>query len=151
MYCFIYYNLVWLFYSKFATQRIDSTQARALRAINMDFYTPRENLLEVYDGIPVHISNLRLLLIEVFKSMHGLNREFMWGLFVLKNMGIALRHGTPLALPAKGEGGTNSIVIRAILAWNNLPAELKQSHSLSEFMSGISKMVKFYCHCKTCS
>ena len=84
MSCFKYCNLVWLFCSKFSTQRIDSTQARALRAINMDFYTPRENLLEVYDGIPVHISNLCLLLIKVFKSLHGFDPEFMWGLFVLK-------------------------------------------------------------------
>ena len=140
-----------MFCSKYATKKVSSTHARALRAINMGFTTSRDNLLDMYDEIPIHTYNLRCLLTEVYKSLHGLNPEFIWDLFAHKSVDMDFRHGLPLALPAKVDCFADSIVFRATMAWNYLPASLKQSLSLSEFKSDISKMVTFYGHCKTCS
>ena len=116
-----------MFCPKGATRQIEYTQARAIRAINMDFVTPREDLLNVYSDTPIHVNNLKLLLIEVYKSLHKLNPEFMWDLFVHKQIVTNLRRGRLLALPTINEAGKNSLIYRAILAWNYLSGLLEAS------------------------
>ena len=77
--------------SKLATKKITDTQAK-LRVIHADFVTPRDELLvnykETHQFTPI---NLRCLMIEVYKSIHGPNPEFVWNLFTRKNLGVGLR------------------------------------------------------------
>ena len=90
-----------MFCSKYATKKVSSTQARALRAINMDFTTSRDNLLDVYDEIPIHTYNLRCLLTEVYKSLHGLNPEFPVGFVYIQKCGYGLSSWTTISSPCK--------------------------------------------------
>ena len=145
-----YCSLIWMFCSKLSARKIASTQRRAIRAIEIDFDTPSELLLLKYDFETIHITNLRMLLIEVYKSLHRLNPEFMWELFQPKHINVNLRCGKPLTLPKSSVCTTNSLVFRAILAWNNLPSFLKEAPSLAKFKSCITKERVFYCQCKGC-
>ena len=151
MSCFNYCPLIWMFCSKTASNQIENTQVRALRAVHTDFATPRDELLEVYQETPLHTRNLRILLIEVYKSLHKINPEFMWNLFTYKVTNTSFRRGQLLALPSRQDCYKTSLVLRATLAWNSLPASLKQADSLSVFITAIEQINSFYCQCRICS
>ena len=147
---FNYCPLIWMFCTKTAGQKIDSTHKRAIRAINLDFSTHSPDLFETYNVIPIHRRNLELLLIEVFKTLHHLNPELMWNLFSVKHIKYQLRRGVTLELPAlPARNGQNTFLFRAIMAWNHLPAKTKATDSLSEFISQLKSLV-IYCHCTYC-
>ena len=139
-----------MFCSKLAAQKIASVQRRAIRAVYLDFQTSRVYLLDKYTCEPLHIKNIRDLLTEVYKSINKLNPEFMWQLFQPKITTMSFRHGTPLALPKPSASTTNSLVFRAILAWNKLPVKTKEAPSLKDFKNLIMKRNDFYCQCKSC-
>ena len=91
-----------------------------------------------------------MLLIEVFKCMHKLNPELMWDILQPKTTGYNLRNGSLLIVPrAKNSIGLNSFQFRATLAWNNLPAHVKNITDLNRFKSAI-KSVPIHCQCKLC-
>ena len=81
---FNYCSLVWMFCCKDDNNLIFRTQKRVLRAVNLDFTTTGDTLLEKYKAESVHTYNLRALAIEVYKSINHLNPSFMWDLFVPK-------------------------------------------------------------------
>ena len=137
-----------MFSSKGDNRKIDSTQARALRVVLFNFVLSRNELYSSLNVVPVHTTCLQFLLIEVFKSIHKLNPEFMWDMFVVKHQKILLRKKVLLNLPAKL--GKNSIVFRGVLAWNNLPDHLMSIKSLKAFRFEIKKFSKIYCNCKSC-
>jgi hypothetical protein len=147
---FRYCSLIWMFCSKLSAQKIASTQRRAIRAVELDFDTPSDLLLPKYGFEAIHTTNLRLLLIEVYKSLHKINPEFMWDLFQYKHISINLRCGKLLTLPKSSVCTTTSLVFRAILAWNNLPSFLKEAQTLAKFKSSTAKERVFCCQCKGC-
>ena len=146
---FKYCPLIWMFSSKASGRKIDSTQVRALRAVLFNFEIPRSELYSSLNVTPVHTTCLQSLLVEVFKSIHKLNPEFMWDMFTVKHPNMELRKKVLLALPAKL--GKNSIVFRGVLAWNNLPSCLMSIESLNAFRSAIRKVSGIYCTCKSCA
>ena len=148
--CFRYCPLIWMFHSKGDANKIRSTQVRAIRAVNFDFYTRSEDIFSVYNVESVHTTNLRTMLVEVFKSVNRLNPEFLWDLFEQKKTAIPLRSGYLLMLPGKCESTIYSFTFRAVLAWNYLPASLKSSETLSSFKSNLARENSFYCQCKSC-
>ena len=148
--CFKYCPLLWMFCSKTDSKRIRSTHIRAVRAITIDFITSRDAILEAYNRDSIHTINLRFLLVEVYKSINKLNPEFMWDLFAHKKLERVLRAGKILALPTRQNSTTQSFAFRAALAWNYLPANLKQASTLLEFKSGIHSLSSYYCQCKSC-
>jgi len=141
---FNYCLLVWMFCSKTAYNLIDKTHHIALCA---RFNTFHFNVFKLHYG---HTKNIQLLVVEIFKSLHQLNLEFMWDSFVLKPEVYNLRQGQSLNTPrARFIRAINSLDICASLAWNYLPADLKYETSLSKFKSKL-KVQKIYCKCKNC-
>jgi len=149
--CFRYCPLIWMFHSKGDSLKIRKTLVRAIRAVHFDFTTASDQLLATYNVESIHTSNLRYMLIEVFKSVNRLNPEFLWDLFEQKKTAIPLRSGFLLMLPGKCESTIYSFTFRAVLAWNYLPASLKDMDSMSSFKSSIASEKSFYCNCKSCS
>lgn len=96
-------------------------------------------------------SDLKSLVTEVYKCLHGLNPELMWDIFQKKETTYSLRRGTVLVIPpTKSSIGQNSFQFRASLAWNYLPACVKNVTDLKEFKSVI-RHVEIYCQCKLCA
>ena len=139
-----------MFCGKSANNSITTAHRRALRAVEMNFSKSYEELLNISSSLPIHMKNLRLLMIEVYKSINRLNPEFMWNMFENKDVSFSLRRGKLLTLPEKKIAGTNDLVFRACLAWNNLPSTLKLAPTLKEFKSGINQVDSIYCKCKLC-
>ena len=146
-----YCPLVWMFCTKTAATRIDSTHKRAIRAVNLDFNTYGHQLFTVHSVTQVHERNLNLLLIEVYKTIHHLNPEFMWNLFSENCVKYNLRRGKILKLPVfPARAGQNTFLFRAVMAWNSLPCEIKVSETVSEFKTRLKKIAKIYCQCTCC-
>ena len=66
-----------MFCNKAANKIIVFTHRRALSAVQMVFSQSYEELLVLNKAETIHKKNLRLLLIEVYKSVSRLNPEFM--------------------------------------------------------------------------
>ena len=147
-----YCPLIWMFCSKTAGKKLDSTHKRAIRAVHLDFSTCSDELLEVHSITPLHRRNLQLLLTEVYKTVNHLNPEFMWNLFSENHIKYNLRCGKILNLPClPARNGQNTLIFRAVMAWNHLPCHIKVADSLPKFKSFLSSLVDIYCQCRYCS
>ena len=148
---FNYCPLIWMFCSKPAHKLINSTHYKALCARFNTFSESFDQLLARSKSSSIHIRNLRLMLIEVFKSLNFLNPELMWNTFKLKSTSYNLRQGSCILIPkAKTAHALNSFDFRASLAWNTLPKSIKLKQSLPKFTSAL-QLCKIYCRCTYCN
>ena len=139
-----------MYCSKQAHNLIRATHRKALCAKQNTFEQSYDELLLRSNSIDIHTKNLQLMVIEVFKSLIHLNPEFMWDFFTLKNTLYDLRQGSSVLVPkARTTRALNSFTFRAALGWNHLPAKLKETKNLSEFINSI-KGQNIYCQCKNC-
>ena len=147
---FNYCPLVWMFCSKKAHNLIKATHVKALCANLNTFALSYDGLLQTSNSIKIHTKNLQLMVIEVFKCLNKLNPEIMWNFFTLKDNSYKLRQGSTVIVPRAYTTKTlNSFKFRAAIAWNHLPARLKESKTLSEFKALIKNQTIF-CKCKNC-
>ena len=77
----------------------------------------------------IHQKQLGILANEVFKSLPDINADFMKSCFTIKEIPYWLQNGNFLKMPSARSTryGTNSILFRACLVWNELPPSVKQS------------------------
>ena len=76
----------------------------------------------------------------------------MWSYFKHKDMSYDLRKGPTLGLPKTHSFyyGTNAVCFRGSPIWNNLPAAVNSSDSLSEFKNKIKNIEDIDCECLIC-
>ena len=81
----------------------------------------------------IHQKHLRVLATEIYKSLAGINQDFMKPYFKVKEMPDNLRNGYVLKLLLTNSTyyGINSVFFRACLLWNQLPLSIKTSHYLN--------------------
>ena len=141
-----------MFCSKQAHDLIHTNHRRALCAKTGLFGKTYKEILCASSSISIHSTNLRHLIIEVFKSLQHLNPEFMWDIFEVKSSRYSLRKGKTLCVPGvKRNIGINSFEFRGCLAWNELPIYIKEIDNLSEFKKTMKSYKKpIYCQCKLC-
>ena len=145
-------HLIWMFCSKECNNLINKTHKRALRVVYQDTNSSYEDLLEKDKSCTIHINNLRLLMCEIFKSLHSLNPSFMKDLFALKPLSMNLRAQKILVLPANNSRsrGTNTNLYRAITLWNSLAPSIMNSQSLLELKNKLRSWKGEGCVCKIC-
>ena len=73
--------------------------------------------------------------------------------FTYYNITYNLRNGSILCLPSTHSTyyGTNSVLFRGSLIWNNLARDIKSSKSVSEYKSKIKNFGNIDCGCVICS
>ena len=100
----------------------------------------------------MNVRNLRVLMLEVFKSLHHLNSEFMWDMFVQNTSCYNLRSGRNLTLPPTKthKFGISSLCFRGSLTWNSLPASFESADSIQFFKRNIKKWNGESCNCHLC-
>ena len=133
---FSYCPLAWMFHNRRSNNKINNIQERALHTkITIQRFS--EELLTRNNSVSVHQKNLQLLLIEIFKTINGLNPPIMKEVFVSRHIPYNLRTGNELELPNAKTG-----II-------SLPREIKESQSLETFKTKI-KTIKLQCSCRLC-
>ena len=98
---FNYCPLVWHFCGATNNSKLEKIQERCLRIIYKDYESPYETLLETTNTTSLVVSRLRLILLEVYKSLYQLNAKCINGLFEVKSTRYSLRNPVKVLQPKK--------------------------------------------------
>ncbi len=149
---FDYCPLVWYFSSAKSLQKIEKIQERALRFLYNDHHTSYIDLLVKSERCTMHVSRLRVLCIEIFKTLKNLNPSFMHDIFKIRSSAYSSRNPNDLQhyRPNQVTFGSNSLQSLGPQIWNGLPNEIKSAENLSSF----KRMIKMWngpnCKCNAC-
>ena len=94
-----YSPLIWMFCGKTANNEINRVHKRALRIVLRDYDRSFDELLVEIEEKTIHVRNLQMLMIEVYKSLNHQNPSFLWELLARKEIDYNLRIKGILALP----------------------------------------------------
>ena len=88
---FKYSPLIWIFCGKIANDIVDRVHHRSLRILQGDHESTFEALLAKNDETNIHTQNLRVLMIEIYKTLNNANPPFMQEYFIGKDVKYDLR------------------------------------------------------------
>ena len=149
----IYYPslIIVLLLSKTLGKKINQVYKRCLKAIYRKYDFELSDLLSELKIPSIHTKHIHFLLIEVFKSLNGLNPESTKDFFQEKHLSINLRRSRLLNLPNAKTTlyGTNSVHFQACLQWNSLPINIRNSKKLNSFRKLLSEY-NLRCTCRLC-
>ena len=100
----------------------------------------------------MHVSRLRVLCIEVFKTLKNINPSLMHDIFKIKLFVYSSRNPNDLQhyRPNQVTFGSNSLRSLGPQIWNGLPNELKSAENLNSFKHMIKKWEGPNCKCNAC-
>ena len=92
---------------------VNKVHKRALRTIYNNYNLEHDELLQIDKSCSIHTKHLRLLMIEIYKTLKKENPKLMWNIFALKNIAYNLRNEMSLNLQKviSSNFGTNSLVL----------------------------------------
>ena len=130
---FNYCPLVWHFCGKQNNAKIEKIQERALRIIYGNYESPYDELLMISNNCSALVGRLKVMALEMFKSIHHLNPPCMNELFKMKETPYSMRNPLKFVQPLKRTTnfGLRSISYLGPKLWNELPIE----HSNIAYMS----------------
>ena len=128
---------------------------RALRFFYNDYEISYEELLPKSDRETMNVNRLRLLCIEIYKTINNLNPEFMRDLFSLRETSRLIREKYMLNLDVPVHNqvtfGNKSLSVFGPKVWNSLPYHIKSSENLESFKMIIKHWNGTRCNCKVCN
>ena len=144
---FVYCSLVWMFSHAKSLNKIECLQKRALRFLLNDFTSSYEQLLEKSGKSKMCTNRLRILCIEIFKSINNINPTFMKEIFNLRITDRPIRecYRNNLELQTFNQVtfGKNSLRVYGPKVWNGLPSNIKVLEDLKSFKKEIRKWESF--------
>ena len=96
---FRYSPFIWMFCGKTANKEIIRVYKRALSILLRDYDASFDELLVKNEEKTIHVQNLQMLMIEVYKSLNHQNPSFLWELFARNEINYSLRIKDILTLP----------------------------------------------------
>jgi len=150
---FNYAPIFWMFCNKTIYTNILALHKRSLRALCQNFDCDYDELLSISNTNSIHELHLRYLATEIYKTLNGLNPEFLKAIFICKITQYNLRKQNLLLVPrAKSTSfGTLSFAFRGSLLWNSLSDQVKNSPSLYSFKKKLDTIcLSQLCGCKIC-
>ena len=146
---FDYCPLVWYFSSAKALQKIEKIQERALRFLYNDHRTSYCDLLLKSERCTMHVSRLRVLCIEVFKTLNNIDPSFVNDIFKIKSSIYSSRNPNDLQHYRPNQVTFCSNSLRS-LGPQILPNEIKSAENLNSFKHMIKKWDGPNCKCNAC-
>ncbi len=133
-------------------KKIENVQERALRYGLNDFNNTYSNLLQTASKSTLYLARLRILAIEIYKTLNDISPLCMKDVFIQKEVTYGLRDVNLLVQPKfkTVSYGHNTIKYQGSKLWNNLPNDLKKMNYLSSFKCEIQKWSGPECHCGFC-
>ena len=138
---FSYCPLVWMFHSHTLNNKINRLHERCLTIAYNDKKSTYENLLVRNISVSVHVTNLQILVIEMFKVHSGLSSPIFKELFHKRTLNYELQHPSQFKIPRTESvyNGSESIAYLGPKIWNMVPSELKEMSSISSFKKAIKE------------
>ena len=120
---FNYCPLVWHFCGKVNNDKLEKIQERSLRILSKDYDSSYDELLHQFSTTTLHVSRLKNILTEVFKTIKGLNPECLNSLFEIKHTNYSMRNNYIINQPKRNTTtfGLRSISYMGAKLWNDLP------------------------------
>ena len=134
---FNYCPLVWHFCGVSNSYKMEKLHERCLRIVYKDYDSSYDRLLEMANTPSLVISRLRILLPEVYKSIHHLNPKCISGLFEVKSTNYSLRNAVKLVQPMKRTStfGIRSVSYAGAKLWNDSSPLLSNDIEIEDFKS----------------
>ena len=150
-----YCPLFWMFSSASSLKKIENLQKGALKFFYNDYEISYEELLLKSGRATVNVNRLRILCIEIYKTISNPNPEFMRDLFSLRETSRLVRENymLNLSIPVHNQVtfGSKSLRVFGPKVWNSLPYHIKSSESLELFKMIIKYWNGTRCNCKVCN
>ena len=129
---FNYCDIVWHFCSNRSTYKIEKVHKNALRVTLNNYTSSYSDMLEVVKRPTLNISRIKNIAIETFKSVKGLNPEYMGSLFSFSTTPYCTRGGSKLVQPKVNTiiFGINSFAYQGSKIWDNIPQGVKNTTCL---------------------
>ena len=127
--------LRWTFCCRRSNNLINKLQERALRVVYIDYDSSLNELLEIANENTIHVTNIHILMTEIYKFLNGLSPPIMREIFLKKYCPYSLRNPRSLITNCKSSKkcGIDSIVYKGLQIWQTLPTDLRNSQSLRIF------------------
>ena len=145
--------VVWHYCSKKSTQQMERIQKRALRFLLDDHESTYDELLNKAKISTLTLSRIRQIATEVFKCIRGINPPFMSQIFKLKDSKYNLRNQSISEVPKfkTHTHGKNAFRYQGCHIWNQLPNEITNATSLTNFKCLLKKWNRPTCKCNVCN
>ena len=148
---FNYCPLVWHFCSSKLLKKIEKIQERALRILYNDSTSDYNRLLNKSSKASMEVKRLRILALEIFKTLNHLNPEYMKEIFY-KTTNLTHR---PFNIKVNQNNTTkyDNKSLRSLRPhiWNSHPKQIKKETGYNKFKNYIDKWFGTKCKCNLCS
>ena len=106
-----------------------------LRFVHNDYETDYPSLLKNNKSVTMEVKRMRYLSIEIYKTLHFLNPQYMKQLFQLNESRYSSRRPLDLIVPRVNQTrfGLRSIRYEGAKIWNHLPNSIKSAENLDAF------------------
>ena len=122
---FNYCPLVCIFSNAASLKKIENHQKRALRFLYKTYNTSYQNLLLKSGFSSMNIKRVRILCVEIFKTLNSLNPSFMKEIFSLRQTDKPVREKYKLNLDIPSYNqvtfGRKDLTFFGSNTWNSLP------------------------------
>ena len=147
---FNYCPLVWLFCNSQSNIKQERIQKRALRFLYNDYESDYDHLLKTANKPSLQIRKLRLLALEIFKTLNDLNPTYMKDIFTLNTRRDHTENKLLVKAQRTKQYGTDTLRSLGPKIWNSLPHNFRNAESLNSFNILIKTWSGASCACKNC-
>ena len=151
---FNYCPLIWMLCGKGCQDKLEKINERALPLAQSDYSSSYANQLAKSKETTIHIQSIRLLALEVYKTLNNINPIFMKDYFLSKAINRKLRIKNPLEIPKvrTTNYGIRSLSFQGPKIWNSLPDEIKTAQNTKQFKNSIKTwFLSNKCACSFCN
>ena len=140
------------FFKKRKVRLIEKIHERALRVVYNEPNLCYVDLLNKGKRQTLHYERLRLIAIQVYKSLRALSPPYVNELFQVKTSKYDFRHKILLIQPMVKtvNYGILSIRYHGPKVWNNLPESIKSADNLDIFKKRLYEWNGTLCNCSFC-
>ena len=147
---FNYCSLVWHFSTCESIRKIEKIQQRCLRIVLDDYGSDYDVLLRKSGKVTMEIKQLRVLAIEIFKTVNHLNPNYMKDIFTpklhpkVRPNDILVKHHNTITYRTK------SLKTLGPKIWNQSPRDIKSEISDTKFKEYSDTCFGPKCRCNVC-
>ena len=150
---FNYCPLVWMCHNRSYNNRINRLHERCLRMVYNDKQSSFEELLERDGSVSIHIKNVQLLMIEMYKVKNNLAPILMCEVFKVKtesNYNLRTKQEFEIPKVRTTNFGTESLRYLGPKLWETVPSSIRELESLESFKRHIKQWTPEHCPCRLC-
>ena len=141
-----------MFCQRSLNTQINHLHERALRIVYNNNESTFQHLLKKDNSVSIHHKNIWLLGIELYKIKNNLSTHLMSEIFNLRNRDCYMHSQTDFIQShvIMVNYGLKSLRYLAPKVWDIIPLEIRNSGSLTEFISNIKSWIPKHCSCTLC-